>query len=219
MVEINTKFGSLTYLKRLEYSKSCHTFRCLVVCDCSIEFELYENNLKSGKSTRCKDCSHKVVGEKKTKHGHHKNGKASPIYKAWQHFKGRCYVETDSSYSEYGGRGISVCEEWLHPESGSSSFIKWSIDNGWEPGLEINRVDNNGNYCPENCEWTTKKRNGRNRRVTFFVDYKGSRYSLGEAVDLYSPEGIKPNMVWNRIDDGWDVHRALTTPKREYFRS
>lgn len=84
------------------------------------------------------------------------------IYKAWQSIRQRCENPNDKSYSDYGGRGISVCEEW---ESSPDVFIEWSLANGFQPGLSIDRINVNGDYCPENCRWATATQQARNKRI------------------------------------------------------
>lgn len=82
----------------------------------------------------------------------------------------RCTNEISTVYDYYGGKGIRVCEEWiLNP----NSFIEWSLQNGFEPGLEIDRIDGNKNYSPENCRWVTKTENLRNKKHNFGIGSKG----------------------------------------------
>jgi len=82
--------------------------------------------------------------------------------------KTRCYNLKDKHYKDYGGRGIKVCEEWLND---SRKFIKWSLENGYKKELQIDRIDNNGNYSPDNCRWVTPKENSRNKR-NIVTDFK-----------------------------------------------
>lgn len=84
------------------------------------------------------------------------------IYKAWQSMRQRCNNPKDKNYSDYGGRGISVCDEW---NKGPEAFVLWALLNGYQDGLSIDRKDVNGNYCPENCRWATATQQARNKRM------------------------------------------------------
>lgn len=88
-----------------------------------------------------------------------KNNEHSPIYNSWCNMKQRCFNEKHPKFKRYGGRGISICKEWLN----ISAFYEWSLKNGWEKGLSIDRIDNNGNYCPENCKWVSFSENSRKK--------------------------------------------------------
>lgn len=91
------------------------------------------------------------------------------IYWAWKAIKQRCNNPKCKAYSNYGGRGIKVCDEWEN----FSSFLEWALANGYAAGLEIDRVDPNGNYSPNNCRWITCKENINNRRKTIFLTVNG----------------------------------------------
>ena len=91
--------------------------------------------------------------------------------------KQRCYNKNSKSYNLYGGRGIIICEEWLN---NPQNFNDWAIISGWKPGLTIDRIDSDGNYCPENCRWVTKEENGRHIKQTIFITTNEMTKSLRE---------------------------------------
>lgn len=98
------------------------------------------------------------------------------LYNVWTTMLHRCNDPKRKKYKDYGGRGISVCPEWNDP----NVFIDWAEQNGYEPGLQLDRIDNNGNYSPDNCRWLTPKENSRNRRNTVFLTVNGITKSVAE---------------------------------------
>ena len=84
------------------------------------------------------------------------------IYNSWQNMKGRCLRPKHPKYHRYGGRGITVCKDWLDIKV----FYSWAMSNGWKKGLTIDRIDNDGNYCPENCRWISLSENSRKKKTT-----------------------------------------------------
>jgi len=85
-----------------------------------------------------------------------------PVYTSWQNMKQRCYNKNNPKFHCYGGRNISVCEQWLN----SKNFVEWAFTSGWQKGLTLDRKDNNGNYEPENCQWILHSLNSRKKRTT-----------------------------------------------------
>ena len=98
------------------------------------------------------------------------------LYNIWQTMIGRCENPKRPKYKDYGGRGIKVCKEW-HT---AKNFILWALNNGYKPGLQIDRIDNNGDYCPENCRFVTPKENSRNRRNTKQLTINGETKTVVE---------------------------------------
>lgn len=131
------------------------------------------------------------------------------IYSTWQDMKTRCYNTKSNNYQRYGLRGITVCDEWLiKSESlGFPNFYNWSIKNGWQEGLTIERIDVNGNYEPGNCRWGTRKEQVRNRRNTIIVKVFGISMPLMEAVEKYSIDNY--GLVLNRLNHKWSIEDAL----------
>lgn len=98
------------------------------------------------------------------------------LYIVWETMKNRCENPNRKKYKDYGGRGIKVCEEWHDAEI----FCKWALANGYAEGLQLDRIDNDGNYCPENCRWVTPKENNRNRRNTKYLTIGGITKCVAE---------------------------------------
>lgn len=98
------------------------------------------------------------------------------LYRTWKTMMHRCYNPKREKYKDYGGRGITVCNEWHDP----NSFINWSYTHGYQAGLQIDRVDNDRGYSPDNCRWVTAKENSRNRRNTVRLTINGETKSVAE---------------------------------------
>ena len=99
------------------------------------------------------------------------------LYKVWQGIKNRCYNHKCSAYKNYGGRGICMCEEW---KNNPFLFYFWAVNNGYKEGLTIDRIDNNGDYCPENCRWVTYKEQANNTRKNHIICYNGIEKTMSE---------------------------------------
>lgn len=104
-----------------------------------------------------------------------------PINKAWNHMKSRCYNPKSKDYKWYGARGIKVCDEW---KNNFMNFYEWSMNNGWKEGYEINRIDNDGNYSPDNCKWISHKNQCRNRNSNRFVTVDGETKLMCEWAEI-----------------------------------
>ena len=122
----------------------------------------------------------------------------------------RCYDERNISYNRYGGRGITICDEW---KEDVKAFYDWAMANGYNDSLTIERIDNDGNYFPENCRWATVKEQANNRRSNVLVTHKGKTQTMKEWANEV---GIPYKVVWARMQKlGWSVERALTDPVRK----
>ncbi len=172
-------------------------WRC--VCDCGKETTVSAAGLKKTKSCGClwKDS----VIAKSTTHGMSN----TKLYDVWAAIKQRCCNPNNARYVDYGGRGINLCSEWLEYEP----FARWALYNGYSDGLDIDRIDNERGYSPDNCRFVSKKQNNRNKRNNRFLDYNGDVKSLSEWSEIM---GIDPKTVWKRLARGWTTKKALETP-------
>ena len=132
------------------------------------------------------------------------------MYEIWRDMRLRCYDERNISYNRYGGRGITICDEW---KEDVKAFYDWAMANGYNDSLTIERIDNDGNYFPENCRWATVKEQANNRRSNVLVTHKGKTQTMKEWANEV---GIPYKVVWARMQKlGWSVERALTDPVRK----
>ncbi len=125
------------------------------------------------------------------------------LYNIWTHMKQRCYNPKNSRYANYHDRGITVCDEWRND---FMAFRKWALENGYSENLTLDRKDNDGNYCPENCHWTTKRVQNNNRTMNHCLILNGVSKTIGE----WSSElGIPWSTIYTRLSKGCSVKEAL----------
>lgn len=134
-----------------------------------------------------------------------------PLYSVHRAMMHRCYNEKCESYPNYGGRGIKICSEWANTDnySGLKAFIKWGVQNGYEKGLSIERVDVNGDYSPENCTFITMKEQQANKRSTCHITINGTTKHLSEWSRI---SGLSTPVIWQRVKLGWDEDSLLGAP-------
>lgn len=125
----------------------------------------------------------------------------------------RCNNESNKSYKNYGGRGIIVCDEW-NDKGGYKRFREWAYDNGYDENAPygkctLDRIDVNGNYCPENCRWVDAKTQGYNKRTSTFIEFNGKSLTICQWAEYL---GINQSILQKRRKLGWSVSEMLTTP-------
>lgn len=201
------RFGRLLVLYECDWRKNEHIlWHCR--CDCGNEVDVVCGNLTSGHTKSCGCYSRECTVERSTIHGMNRRGERHPIHHTWQDMLQRCENPNNSSYHRYGGRGITVCDEWHNPVV----FADWALANNWEKGLQLDRIDNNGNYEPSNCRWATRKEQARNRRNNSLITFNGKTQTMAEWAE---ETGIKIGTLWARINQThWPIERALTEPAR-----
>lgn len=175
-------------------------------CDCGGTTWVATEKLTSGHTRSCgclRQETAAITGHAKATHGMSK----TRLYAQWNTMLARCYRRSHVSYEQYGGRGIAVCDRWR------GSFEAWLEDMGLPPGpgMEIDRIDTNGNYEPGNCRWATAAQNTRNRRVTPMFTHEGRTMALGAWAEEC---GVPYHVLKDRMRAGWTLQRAMTTQPR-----
>lgn len=140
-------------------------------CDCGNIKTIAAQTLRSGSAKSCGCLRREMVEEKNTTHGKSK----SKLYRVWSSMKDRCLRNGARQFKDYGGRGISICDEW---KNSFESFEKWATANGYAEGLTIERIDNNGNYSPGNCKWIPRSEQSKNRRMNHYLTFNNSTRTI-----------------------------------------
>ena len=188
------------------YRKGKHN---VVDCTCSCgnsKQGIRISTIENGESRSCGCYAKESASKRNTTHGNSKH----PMFQVYYDMVRRCTNSSRKDYHHYGGRGIKVCDRWLEPNGyGFKNFLEDSKDFEGEGG-EIDRVDVDGNYCPENCKWATRKEQTRNTRFNHVIEYNGESKCMAEwAEDFGIPYGILQDRLGKL---GWSVEKALTHP-------
>lgn len=150
------RFGMLVVFNREESINKRTMWLCR--CDCGNEVVVESYNLRSGHTQSCGCYQKKATSTANTKHGHTR----TRLYRIWNCMKNRCYRKVYHAYKHYGGRGITICDEW---KNNFQAFYDWAMANGYRDDLSIDRIDSNKNYNPFNCRWTTMAEQNKNKRA------------------------------------------------------
>jgi hypothetical protein len=173
------------------------------LCECGTLRAVSSRNLISRHSTSC-GCRGKFRLQNRKKHGMSRTPlggiRSGMIY--------RCHNSKCKAYKHYGGRGITVCDEW---RDNPSSFYTWAVLTGYKEGLSIERIDNNGNYEPGNCKWIPRKEQPNNQRSSHYLTYNGEIKTIA---DWSRHTGISKGTISDRIRRGWSDEKTLGTPPR-----
>lgn len=182
------KFNMFTVLEfsHVEYGKKNRRTYWIAQCECGTVKPIRADQLKTTISCGChkrKTDSEKMkkLAIERRKYDNEIALSKHPLYHVWRGMIARCYDNRDSHYPRYGGRGITICSEW---KNDFRAFYDWSINNGFAEKLEIERIDNDGNYDPNNCRFVTRKENCNNRSTTIKITFKGYTKSVSEWANL-----------------------------------
>lgn len=203
---VGNKYYKLSVCEYLGKNKnSKHIYSCN--CDCGKQTVVTRNNLMSGNTKSC-GCLYKEINHVTNYiHGGTSRNKRENLYMVWDSIKSRCNNPNHHAYKRYGGRGIKMCDEW---ENDYNAFREWSINNGYQDNLTIDRIDNNGNYSPDNCRFVSYKANERNKNNNHKITFNGKTMCLTEWSD---ETGISYGVLNQRINiRHWPIERALTRP-------
>ncbi|MDD2495407.1 MAG: hypothetical protein PHX40_04500 [Bacilli bacterium] len=199
------QFGKLKVLENEDYiTKSGHTY-FLCQCECNSEPKYVESyNLKSGhtQSCGCLRYENKTITHGLTN---------TRLYRIYHLMKKRCYKkENNDDYKNYGGRGITICDEWLNKENGFINFYNWAMVNGYQENLTIDRKDNDGNYEPDNCRWVTIKTQSNNRRSNNLITIDGVTKNITQWAEEYD---LCYSTIKSRLNRG-KTGKDLVAPAR-----
>lgn len=186
------RFSRLTVIRRVENKDNSGQACWECKCDCGNTIYTVGYCLRSGDTTSCGCYLNEVRGQSSKTHGMTK----TRIHTIWCSMKERCFNANDRNYIRYGQRGITVCDEW---KNDFIAFYNWAIANGYSKDLTIDRIDVNGNYCPENCRWATKAEQANNKRTNHYVTRDGVTHTVTEWCEIL---GVSRSTVFKRIGKG-----------------
>jgi hypothetical protein len=211
----NSRFGKLTVVGLERGSARGARWACR--CDCGTEIVTSASSLVRGSSQSCGCARNEKIAETLKRHGHWSGGKASPEYGAWDAARRRCTNPSDRSYARYGGRGIDMCNRWVSGEGDTPPFECFIADMGLRPSPahSLDRTNNSQGYSPENCRWATCKQQGRNRRTTIMLFWRGRQITAPEIVEI---TGLKYVTVKARLRMGWPIDRIMSEPAHPYVK-
>ena len=176
---IGEKFGKLTVLRKIGRKNKRKSNYWLCRCDCGNEIEVREDSLRNGHTKSCGCYNKERILERVRTHCMSN----TRIYSIWSCIIDRVENINATGYQYYGGRGISVCQEWRND---FMSFYNWAISNGYEEHLTIDRIDVNGNYEPSNCRWANWETQANNKRNNHYVFINGERFTVTQISKLYN---------------------------------
>lgn len=197
------RYGRLVVLERADdyvSPQGKHIVRWLCRCDCGKEAVISANDLRNGHAQSCGCLQAESRAKRRFKHGASVEGSESHhLYTTWSSMKQRCANANDK---RYGGRGILVCPEWEDFEA----FSQWALSHGYKHSLTIDRVDNDGDYAPDNCRFVDRATQNNNKSNNRFVECNGQRFTIAQWSRL---SGTPQSTIINRLNAGRDPQTAI----------
>lgn len=198
------KFGRLTVLKTFKGDDGYTWNEC--ICDCNgINIKLVKSENLKGRHTKSCGCVKQEqlskLHSKKTNNSENVSKYSKhPCHKklrtVWRVMKHRCYNENYKGYENYGAKGVTICQEWLDDYD---LFFEWSLENGYEIGLSIDRIDFTKEYSPENCRWATRDTQANNTSTNVWIEYDGEKYTIAQLSRIFN---CSTGSIQSRIKDG-----------------
>lgn len=196
---IGQRFGRLVVVSAADRKDGYARWKCL--CDCGATTEARTGDLKHGNTSSCGCLRRELTGNIRRTHGLSKTS----LHNTWELMRSRCSNPNNKCWQDYGGRGIKVCERW------ENSFENFLADMGEKPfeGAQLDRIENDGDYSPDNCRWSTRKENGRNKRNTLFLTLNGLTLPLPVWAEK---NNVSAKVLRSRKRRGWSDEDILTKP-------
>lgn len=192
------RFDRLTAVELVARENKYNDHQWRFLCDCGKTVVLRIKSVRGGNTGSCGCKAKELLAARNTKHGLCKE--FSSEYRSWKDMRSRCNNHCDSDYKDYGGRGISVCEEW-------ESFARFFADMGEKPhGTTLDRKDVDGNYELANCRWATAKEQANNKRTNVYISIGGVEKTLQEWADEY---GVRRETARWRMKQGWPIESVF----------
>ncbi len=201
-VKVGDKFERLEVLEIIK-ERGRNKAKCRCNCQNKTIKIVFLDNLISGHTKSCKCLQQEKLRDKQFKHGLRKH----PLYSTYLSMLDRCYNTNHNAYCYYGGRGITVCDEW---KNNMLSFLNWGIENGYQKDLTLDRLNNNNIYCPENCRWATRIEQQNNSRHNRLIEAFGEIKTLANWARDERCKCKYYNILF-RINAGWNNEDAITT--------
>ena len=198
---IGKRFGRLVVIREAGRKRKEVVWECL--CECGNTKIVNGYALRSGHTQSCGCYAIKRAKESNTKHGMF----GTLIYRTYANMKNRCYNPKYHLFSHYGGKGVTVCDEWLG-DGGFQNFYQWSMENGYRKGLSIDRIDNEKNYCPDNCRWVDMSVQQNNRTNNRRITDNGETHTMAEWARI---NGISYSTIQSRLNRGWKEEDAISS--------
>jgi hypothetical protein len=219
---VGSVFGRLTIIGKPESirnidskNRKCYTYLVLTKCECGTIKKVNRNNLSRGLQKSCGCLVKEMTTKRMTTHGLGKH----PLFRVWSDMITRCENKKSWAYCYYGGRGVTICDEWRR---NFKAFYNWSIDNGWVRGLRIDKDAIPRKlgipallYSPKMCCFITHKENCNNRSSNHSITFNG----VTKNITVWESElGFPKDLVYTRLKNGWSVEDTLTTKPGERYK-